>query len=178
MNFTSNNTITYPNNVFGIVFPPTAKLFGSFSLNQTRTVSAANTPTVIPYDTIEASRGITYTNTSRIVAPTKGYYEFNWSIQLDKSGGGISPCDIWLRKNGQDLPRSGGQVVVAANNGETLPFVNYFLELDAGDYVQVVFASSDATMAATNFPAWSTPTNPYTRPSIPAIITTIKYLGS
>jgi hypothetical protein len=165
-------------NTFGITFPPTPKFFASFSLNTTKTVSAANTPTVIPYDTIEASRGITYTNTSRIVAPVKGYYEFNWSIQLDKSGGGISPCDIWLRKNGQDLPRSGGQVVVVANNGETLPFVNYFLDLEANDYIEVVFASSDSTMAATNFPAWTKPPNTYVRPSIPAIITTIKYLGS
>lgn len=174
----STNLITYPNNVYGIQFPPSPKFFASFSLNTSKTVMAANTPTVIPYDTIEASRGITYTNTSQIVAPVKGFYEFNWSIQLDKSGGGTSPCDIWLRKNGQDLPRSGGQVVVVAQNGETLPFVNYFLDLNANDYIQVVFASSDATMTATNFPAWSTPTNPYTRPSIPAIITTIKYLGA
>lgn len=178
MNYSSHNTITYPHNTFGIVFPPTAKLFGSFSLNQTKVVTAANTPTVIPYDTIEASRGITYTNSSQIVIPTKGFYELNWSIQLDKSGGGTSACDIWLRKNGVDIPRSAGQVVVVAQNGETLPFVNYFLYLEAGDHIQVVFASADATMAATYFPAWSTPTNPYTRPAIPAIITTIKYLGS
>jgi hypothetical protein len=166
------------NNVYGIQFPPIPKFFASFSLNSTKVVTAANTPTVIPYDTIEASRGITYTNNSRIIAPVKGYYEFNWSIQLDKSGGGTSACDIWLRKNGQDLPRSGGQVVVAGNNGETLPFVNYFLDMEANDYIEVVFASADNTMAASYFAAWTTPTNPYARPAIPAIITTMKYLGS
>lgn len=178
MNYSSSNSITYPHNTFGIVFPPTPKLFASFSLNSTKIVTAANTPTVIPYDTIEASRGITYQNTSQIVAPLKGYYELNYSIQLDKSGGGTSACDIWLRKNGQNIPRSGGQIVVVAQNGETLPFVNYFLELEANDYIEVVFASADATMAATYFAAWTAPPNPYTRPSIPAIITTIKYLGS
>jgi hypothetical protein len=178
MSYTSNNCITYPNNVFGIQFPPIPKFFASFSLNSTKVVTAANTPTIIPYDTIEASRGITYINSSQIVAPVKGYYEFNWSIQLDKSGGGTSACDIWLRKNGKDIPRSGGQTVVVGQQGESLPFVNYFLELEANDYIQVVFASADNTMAASYFAAWTTPTNPYTRPAIPAIITTMKYLGS
>jgi hypothetical protein len=162
-------------NSFGISFPPVPKFFGSFSLNASRIVTAANTPTIIPYDTIEASRGITFTNNSRVVAPVKGFYEFNYSIQLDKSGGGNSVCDIWLRKNGQDIPRSAGQVVVAGNNGETLPFVNYFLELDANDYIEVVFASADVTMAATYFAA---KTSPFVCPAIPAIITTIKYLGA
>jgi hypothetical protein len=178
MSYASNNCITYPNNVFGIQFPPVPKFFGSFSLNQTKTVTAANTPTVIPYDTIEVSRGITYQNTSQVVAPIKGFYEFNWSIQLDKSGGGSSVCEIWLRKNGNDIPRSCSQMVVDSQNGETLPFVNYFLDLEAGDYIEVVFASADATMAASYFPAFTTPIDPYNRPAIPAIITTMKYLGA
>lgn len=173
----TNNTIAYPHNRFGLEFPPDKRIFGSFSYNQTQVVTAANTPTVIPYDTVEAARGVRYQNSSQIVAPIKGVYEFNWSIQLDKSGGGTSACDIWLRKNGVDIPRSGGQVVVEAQQGETLPFVNYFLELEPNDYVEVVFASADNTMAATYFPAWTDPPNNYTRPAIPAIITTIKYLG-
>lgn len=161
-------------NTFGISFPSTPQFFGSFSLNTTKVVTAANTPTVIPYDTVEASRGITVQNTSNIVAPVKGFYEFNWSIQLDKAGSGNSVCDIWLRKNGQDIPRSAGQVVVAGNNGETLPFVNYILELNANDRVQVVFASPDVTMAATFFAA---KVSPFVCPAIPSIIVTMKYLG-
>lgn len=173
----SNSSIAFPHNRFGLEFPPDKRIFGSFSLNTTQTVTGANVPTVIPYDTIEIARGVRYENGSQIVVPIKGIYEFNWSIQLDKSGGGSSAVDIWLRKNGADIPRSGGQVVVDGQQGETLPFVNYFLELEPNDYVEVVFASADNTVGATYFPAWTDPPNNYTRPAIPAIITTIKYLG-
>jgi hypothetical protein len=37
-----------------------------------------------------------------------------------------------------------------------------------------VFASGDATMAATAFPAWVTPGDPYDRPAIPSIILNVK----
>jgi hypothetical protein len=51
--------------------------------------------------------------------------------------------------------------------------VPIFLQLNANDYIEVVFASPDATMAVTSFPAI---TSPYTRPEVPSIITTMKML--
>jgi hypothetical protein len=55
--------------------------------------------------------------------------------------------------------------------------VPIFLQLAANDYVEVIFASADASMAVTGFPAWTTPTDPYDRPAIPGIISNIKLLS-
>jgi len=153
---------------------------GAFSDDTVQTVSGANTPTVISYNSTDVSNGVALVvglPQSRIQVSKTGLYEFTCSIQFDKSGGGVSPVDVWLRKNGTDIPFTGFKVVVAGNNGETVLTVPVFLNLNANDYIEVVFASADATMAVTGFPAWTTPGNPYNRPAIPGIISNIKLLS-
>lgn len=147
--------------------------YGSFSSSQTQTQTngVANTPTVITHDTTEIANGVALVpgNTSRIRVSQTGVYKFLYSIQLDKSGGSTSVCDIWIRVNGTNVPRSAGQVVVAGPNGETLPCVEYILSLNANDFVEVVFSSVDSTMAVTAFPENLV----VGIPAIPSIITNI-----
>jgi len=153
------------------------RVYGTFSSVNTQTVSAANTPTEITHDTVEvAIGGVDISGAGGIYLPVAGNYLVSVSIQLDKSGGGVSPCDFWLRLNGVDVPRSASQVVVNGTNGETLAAVVSITAATAGQILSVIFASSDNTMAATAFPAWVTPGDPYDRPAIPSIITTVSLL--
>jgi hypothetical protein len=147
--------------------------YGSFSSSQTQrqTGNVANTPTVITYNTVEIVKDIALVpgSPSQIRVSNTGVYKLLYSIQLDKTGGGNSTCDIWIRKNGNNVPRSAGQVVVAGQNGETLPCVEYLLQLNANDFVEVVFSSPDSTMGVTAFPE-----NVVVGiPAIPSIITNI-----
>jgi hypothetical protein len=150
---------------------------GAFSddTDQTQTGGIASTPTPILFNSTDVSNGISLVlgNASRMRVSQTGLYELIFSIQLDKSGGGVSPCDVWLRKNGTDIPNSGSQIVVAGNNGETVLTVPFFLQLVANDYIEIVFSSTDATMTVTSFNAITTP---YVRPAIPSIIATMKLL--
>lgn len=150
---------------------------GAFLSTQTQlqTGGTSNTPTPITFNTTTASSGITLGSpASRIVVPAAGRYEFIFSGQLDKSGGGTSDCDVWIRRNGTDIPDSASQFAVAGTNGEVVMSVDYFLDLSANDYIEVVFASPDNSMAITAFPAQ---VSPYARPSIPSIIATMKLLS-
>jgi hypothetical protein len=154
---------------------------GSFysTTSQLQTGGVANTPTPITFNTTAVSNGIALTVTpSQIKVTQTGLYEFAFSVQLDKSGGGVSVVDVWLRKNGNDLPDTASQVVVAGTQGETVLTVPYYLSLNANDYIEVVFASGDNTMAVTAFPAWVTPGNPYNRPAIPGIIANMKLIST
>jgi hypothetical protein len=149
---------------------------GSFSSSATQlqTGGVANTPTAIVFNTIEYQNGITLAtlpSSSEIYVPVNGVYKFSYSIQLDKSGGGNSLCDIWIRVNGNNVPRSASRCIVAGQTGETFPYCEYILNLTGGDKIQVIFASSDATMAATAFPATAT------IPAIPSIISNIYRLS-
>ena len=153
---------------------------GAFSdtTTQTQTGGVADTPTTITFNTTDITNGISLgTPTSRIVVSKTGLYEFIYSIQFDKSGGGTSFVDVWLRKNGNNIPNSASQVVVAGTNGETVLSVPYMLNLVANDYIEVVFASPDATMAVSTFPATTAPPDPFTRPAVPSIIATMKLLS-
>ena len=140
--------------------------FGEFLTLSTITVSASNTPTVIPFDNSPVGNRIVL-NTGAIEVQQLGLYKFNVSIQLDKSGGGVSLCDFWLRVNTIDVANSASRTTVQGNNGEVLAACSYFLTLNANDLVELVFASDDDTMAATTFAAQA---SPWTRPEIPAVI--------
>lgn len=150
---------------------------GAFSdtTSQTQTGGVANTPTPITFNQTDVSNGISLVlgSPSRMRVSQTGLYELTFSCQLDKTGGGVDICDVWLRKNGNDIAASASQVVVNGTNGETVLTVNFFLQLNQNDYIEVVFASPDATMAITSFPAQA---SPYVRPAVPSIIATMKLL--
>jgi hypothetical protein len=160
----------------------TTWITGAFSDTTTQLqggTGVASTPTAITYNLADVTNGIALVigSPSQIRVSKTGLYQVQFSIQFDKSGGGTSQVDAWLRKNGTDIPDSATQVVVAGTNGETVMTVPYMLNLNANDFIEVVFASTDATVAVTSFPAWTTPGNPYNRPAVPSIITNVQLLG-
>jgi hypothetical protein len=153
---------------------------GSFfsSTTQAQTGGASNTPTPITFDTTTVTNGVDLSGSSpssQIRVSKDGLYSFQFSAQLDKSGGGVDSAEIWLRRNGTDIPSTATQVVVAGTNGETVMTVPFFLDLSANDYIETVFASGDATMEIAAFPAI---TSPYTRPAVPSIIANINLLST
>ena len=150
---------------------------GAFSSDATQfqVGGLSNSPTPITYNSTDVTNGIALVpgQDSQIRVSKTGLYQFQFSAQLDKSGGGVSQVEIWLRKNGTDIPFSATQVVVNGTNGETVMTVPFFLQLNANDYIECVFASGDATMCIAGFPAI---TSPYTRPAIPSIIAVMSLL--
>lgn len=142
---------------------------GTFYSTTTQVVLGANTATPITYNQSGIASGcvIDALNPSRIITDTTGVYKVSFSIQLDKSGAGVSVCNIWIAKNGIAVPASGCRVSVNGTNGESLPFCEYILPLANNDYVEVYISSPDTTMAATYFAA-AAPV-----PEIPSIITNL-----
>lgn len=152
------------------------QVFGSFYESASHTVSGANIPTVIPVLTVGIANGISVNAPGIRVAYT-GIYEIGISIQLDKSGGGTDFCDFWGRVNGIDIPSSASQITLQGNTGECLATVSLFVNMNANDTFEIVFASPDPTMTATYFPAWTTAGgDPYDRPAIPSVILNAKLI--
>lgn len=174
------NQITYPHSSFGIQFPPSSntftKIYGSFSYSQTKAVTGANIPTIIPLDTIEASNGVRLENTTQVVAPITGTYKYDYSLQVDQSSGGTSIVEMWIRINGYDVPRTTSQVTLQGQTNEVFPMCSYILELEANDYVELVFVSAESSVVALSVPAWTTPTDAYTRPAVPSLIVNMNLL--
>lgn len=147
--------------------------YATVSSTDTQHVSGANVATVATFNVIEDTNNIELLDSSKIVAPRGGDYFFQFSAQMAKGGSNSAQADIWLRKNGVDIPRTNSRATFQGNPNEVLITLNYILDLDPNDYVEVVFSSANADTALTAHLGLTAPT----RPDIPSIIATINLIG-
>jgi hypothetical protein len=142
--------------------------YGSFYDTTTQTATVINTAKAITFNTTDLSNGVYIgTPTSRIVVDSEGIYNFDTSFQLDKTSGGTAEFYFWFRLNGVDVPDSASQIRVQGNNGEIFSSLNFFFDLKANDYVELMFSVSDLSVELLSVVA----TPPV--PAIPSIILTV-----
>lgn len=142
--------------------------YGSFYDTTTQTAATINTATAITFNTTDLSNGVYLgTPTSRVYVDTPGIYNFDTSFQLDKTSGGTAEFYFWFRLNGTDVPDSASQIRIQGNDAEIFSSLNYFFDLNAGDYVEMIFSVSDTSVELLSVPA-AAPV-----PGIPSIILTV-----
>jgi hypothetical protein len=142
--------------------------YGSFYDTTTQTATVINTAKAITFNTTDLSNGVYIgTPTSRIVVDSEGIYNFDTSFQLDKTSGGTAEFYFWFRLNGVDVPDSASQIRIQGNNAEIFSSLNYFFDLKANDYVELMFSVSDLSVELAAFAAAAP------HPGIPSIILTV-----
>ena len=118
--------------------------YGSFYDTTTQTATVINTAKAITFNTTDMSRGVYIGSpTSRVYVDTDGIYNFQTSIQLDSTVATAEAFYLWFRLNGVDVTNSASQVRVQGNNAEIFVALNYFFDLKAGDYVELMFSVSN-----------------------------------
>lgn len=135
--------------------------YGEFAKASDQSVSAANTPTTIQLDTSSNTSGVDLSGNTGIRASKAGVYNIVATLAFATTSGGNNPVDFWLRKNGVDVPGSVIQSQIP-NNQRTNLVCGTTQLLNAGDYLEGVFASSDSNMRLDYQPAV---TSPYAHPS-------------
>ena len=149
--------------------------YGAFQDTTTQTAVSANTAYPVKFNTTDLTNAVTVvndgsSNPTRITLANAGIYNIQFSLQLEKTGGsGNFIVDIWVRKNGVDIPSTTGKVVLTGSASAS-PIVaawNYVLDLAATDYVQLMWSTSNnnAVLLA------SVATPPH--PSVPSAILTV-----
>jgi len=142
--------------------------YGSFYDTTTQTATTINTAKAITFNNTDLSGGVYLGSpTSRIYVDTEGIYNFDTSFQLDKTAGGVGLFYLWFRLNGVDVPDSASQIRIQGNNAEIFASLNYFFDLKANDYVEIMYSVDDLTVQLLAEPA-SAP-----HPGIPSIILTV-----
>lgn len=142
--------------------------YGSFYDTTTQTAAAINTAYAMTFNTTDLSVGVTRGSpTSRIYVDRPNVYNVQFSAQLDKTAGGDALIWIWLRKNGVDVPDSAGQVRVQGNNSELLAAWNYLVQLNAGDYIEIMWEVDDTSIQL----LYDTATAVH--PAVPSVILTV-----
>jgi hypothetical protein len=142
--------------------------YGSFYDTTTQTGTTINTAKAITFNTTDLSNGVYIgTPTSRVYVDTPGIYNYDMSFQLDKTSGGTGNFYIWFRLNGVDVANSASYIQIQGNNHEIFSSLNYFFDLNAGDYVEIMFSVSTLSVELAAFAA-AAPV-----PAIPSIILTV-----
>jgi len=108
-----------------------------------------------------------------------GVYSITFSIQFTNSDNSIHDINVWLRRNGTNVVASDSRFSITSRHGSVdgnvIGTVNFVLKLDAADYLELIWATSNA---ATYIHAEAAQTSPFVHPSIPGVICTIVQVAS
>lgn len=147
--------------------------YGGFSdsTDQTGSVSAG---TVMTFNTVDVSDGITLVSSSRITVPNTGKYSLQFSSQFKNTNNAQEDVTVWLRINGVDLANSATQYTIpqrksASIFGYGVASLTFLLDLTANDYVEILWIPSNTTVTLEQLPASVTPAYP----AIPSVIATV-----
>ena len=134
--------------------------YGQFARTTDVTAAVINTAYPIEMNVTEVANGVTIgTPTSRLVAEFSGLYNFSVNFQLLSSSASSKNAWLWFRKNGSDIADSASVVTLSGNNEAKSAHKSDFISLDAGEYVEMMFAVNntglflDATAATAFAPA-------------------------
>lgn len=138
---------------------------------------SANTELLMTVDTSGSTNtGISIVSGSRFTVENSGIYDLQFSAQLDRvAGSGIDTISIWLKVTGSNVANSCTDVVMSggAAASATVAAWNFFVPLNAGEYCELAWSTTDANLHITAVGTRSTPT----RPAVPSLIATMNQVA-
>ena len=156
-----------------IAFP-----YGAFS-SYTSQSTTANTATLLTLSDTDFSNAVSLQTGSKITVDNPGIYNFQFSVQIQNLDNAPQDMYIWLRQNGTDIAGSTGVVGFLArkNPGDPSHDIkgwNYFLSMNAGDYVQIYWSPTIATLTIPTYAASGSPT----KPSTASVVATLSFVSA
>ena len=150
----------------------------SVSEAQTLASSTSSLPLTLLQTTVSNGVTIDSTDKTKIVHAIPGIYNIQFSIQMLTFDGTIDNVTIWFRLNGTDIPYSAGIATVPARHGggpgTAIISWNLVQPMNAGDYIQLLFASTTGNTVAATYPPGTSPVHP----ASPSIILTSTFVSA
>lgn len=151
--------------------------YGAFQYTGTQSITDITQAYVMPINQTDFSNDVTRSNGTRIVFPTAGVYNIQWSGQFTNTNSLPQDLNIWLRINGVDIVGSLGTVYIAGTHagqdGHVIAGWNYFLQFAANQYLEIVWSASATGINLASVGASSSPTKPTTA----ALVVTANQVG-
>jgi hypothetical protein len=152
--------------------------YGAFQDSTDQTAANTTTAYALTLNTTDYENGIYLSNNSRLNVRNYGIYNIQFSIQIKNTTNDSQDTDIWFRKNGTDVAASNSRFSMPARKSTGDPShliaaMNFFMEMNAGDYVEIMWRVSDVGVSLEHY---GTSTSP-TRPAVPSAIVTLSYVA-
>ena len=137
--------------------------YGAFQSTVDQTAAATNTAYAMTLNTIDYANGVSVASNSRITVVDSGIWNLQWSGQFENTDSQDHDVRVWLKINGTVVTGSTGFFAVASKHGSVdghaLVGWNYFLSLNANDYVELWWETDNtlvtiqAYAASGNYPS-------------------------
>ena len=151
--------------------------YGAFQDSTDQTAANTTTAYEITFNTTDYSNGIYLSNSSRLNVRNYGIYNFQTSIQFTNADSQDHAVSVWFSKNGTNVINSNTELSIPSKhgttNGRAVFAVNFFFELQANDYIEMVWATESTDVKLEYLAAQTTPT----RPATPSVIATMQYIA-
>ena len=154
--------------------------YGQFYSLQTQSGSA-NTAYAMKYEVTDGTSGVSITDNvsgfpTRITPTNTGVYNIQFSTQLGNTANSDITFDIWFRINEVNVSNSNTKFSLIKSLGSGLYAVaalNFLTQLNAGQYVEIMWSCGASTGQFEYLGTQSTPT----RPATPSIILTVTQIS-
>jgi hypothetical protein len=153
-----NNAETYTADFFygsgvHLAFP-----YGQFQSQTDQTIAAVDVAYAITYDQSDFLDGVTLSSGSRLTVPNEGVYNVTFSLQLKNTTNDLQDIDIWLRKNGTDVPDTNSRFSIPPRKStgtasHLIAATSVMVELAANDYIQLMWHATSTSITLEHFPA-------------------------
>jgi hypothetical protein len=152
---------------------------GAFHDSTDQVAASTTVATAVIFGTTDISNGVTLSNSSRLNVEDSGVFNIQFSIQLKNTTNDGHDVDIWFRKNGTNIDNSNSKYHIPARKSTGDPShiiaaLNLFVELNSGDYVEIMYKVDNVNVTLEHFAASSTPT----RPAVPSAIVTVSFVSN
>jgi hypothetical protein len=153
--------------------------------------TAADTPTIIQWDTLDAGNGFTLNVGNTATAQVGGIYKITYSLQFANNDNAIHDAIVWLRVNGStsaaDVANSTTVFTLQARKSALLPnyvcgYSEVVFPLNAGDTVGLWWGTNQAATSGgakgiyIDYRAAQTTPMPY--PAVPSAIGSITFVSA
>jgi len=145
------------------IVPAKRQVYGSFFDLNTQTAAVINTEYTLSLSNTDLSFGVYLAGApaTRITVGQNGLFNFQHSIQVDKTTGGKGLFYLWYAKNGTTVADSATRMRLEGNNSENVAAWNFVFKLKAGDYIEYKWSVDDLGVEIKSFataaPAPATP---------------------
>lgn len=150
----------------------------SVSEAQTLASSTSTLPLTLLQTTTSNGVALDATDKTKVVHSVAGIYNIQFSIQMLTFDNTIDNVTIWFRLNGVDIPYSAGIATVPAihggSPGTAIISWNLVQPMNAGDYIQLLYASNTGNTVAATYPPGTAPVHP----ASPSIILTSTFVSA
>ena len=170
--------------VLGSLFGPRGGKFmnnpyGAFQDSTDQTAANTTTAYAVTFNTTDFSNGVTIASNSRITVADSGIWNLQFSIQFTNTTNSSQDVDVWFRVNGTNVANSNSRFGLAPRKGAGDPFhiiaaINYFVSLNATDYVEIMWRPTDIGVQIEQYAASASPT----RPAVPSAIVTMSFVSN